>query len=83
MNDYLEAAFAILCLKCGSHTDAAKFLGLSRDHYCALRKGRRVCLPVPLNIFCSKPQEVSCWRGLSAAPQRGQSSPNLGQPVTV
>lgn len=36
----LNSAFSILKDKLGTHGAAASYLGMTRDHYCALRNGR-------------------------------------------
>ena len=40
MDPNLNSAFAILKDKLGTHGAAASYLGIHRDHYCALRNGR-------------------------------------------
>ena len=40
----LEQAFAALHTYFGTHTDAAAYLGLTKEHYSQLRNGR---LPIP------------------------------------
>ncbi len=40
MEESLKNAFEILCRRFGNHGKAAKALGFTRDHYCALRNGR-------------------------------------------
>lgn len=39
-NDYLQKVFDTLRLKLGSHSAAARTLGINRDHYRAMRNGR-------------------------------------------
>ncbi len=39
-NDHLQKAFCSLRQKLGSHSAAARTLGINRDHYCAMRNGR-------------------------------------------
>ena len=40
INDHLQKAFCSLRQKLGSHSAAARTLGINRDHYCAMRNGR-------------------------------------------
>ena len=40
MDQNLNSAFAILKEELGTHGAAASYLGITRDHYCALRNGR-------------------------------------------
>lgn len=40
INDQLQKAFCSLRQKLNSHGAAARTLGISRDHYCAIRNGR-------------------------------------------
>jgi hypothetical protein len=40
MDKALRDAFEVLRQQCGSHTAAAKYLGMTNDHYSALRNGR-------------------------------------------
>ncbi|EGW50074.1 hypothetical protein HMPREF1022_02896 [Desulfovibrio sp. 6_1_46AFAA] len=40
MDPNLNSAFDILRDKLGTHGAAASYLGMTRDHYCALRNGR-------------------------------------------
>lgn len=39
-HENLVEAFRLLKEDCGGHGAAASFIGLSRDHYCAIRNGR-------------------------------------------
>lgn len=44
MSENIQTSFIVLKNVFGTHGAAAKYLGLSRDHYCALRNGR---VPIP------------------------------------
>lgn len=63
MDPTLNSAFGILKDKLGTHGAAANFLGMTRDHYCALRNGR---VPIPqrtaeyIILKASEIDAVSC-----------------------
>lgn len=59
MNKELQDAFEVLRSKFGSHSAASRWLGINRDHYCAMRNGR---VPIPertAGFIILKAQELS------------------------
>ena len=57
-NDHLQKAFCSLRQKLGSHSAAARTLGINRDHYCAMRNGRANIPQRTADYIILKAQEV-------------------------
>lgn len=60
MTENLRTAFESLRRRYGSHSAAAREIGLSEDHYCALRNGRA---PIPIRTaeyIQLKAAEIQC-----------------------
>lgn len=89
MEPTLSSAFDILKDKLGTHGAAASYLGITRDHYCALRNGRAHIPNRTAELIILKAKVVASQEQPAAqaklatrdAPR--MSLPNSGQSVTV
>lgn len=72
MDANIDFAFARLKTKFGTHGAAAKFLGMTRDHYCALRNGRANIPARTAEYIMFKAQEAATLPG--DEPEEGRKS---------
>lgn len=74
MDPTLNSAFGILKDKLGTHGAAANFLGMTRDHYCALRNGRAHIPKRTAELIVLKAKEVASQK---------QAASNAAIPASV
>lgn len=74
MDPNLNSAFDILKDKLGTHGAAASYLGMTRDHYCALRNGRAHIPKRTAELIVLKAKAVA-----SQEPSVSNSSDSLGK----
>lgn len=70
MDKKLQDAFEVLRRQHGSHSAVAKHIGITGDHYCALRNGRANMPQRTADYIILKASEVDPCQGAAPPPEQ-------------